>query len=85
EVIDDYLSFQNGAGGAKEVLRKYPHDFVLLSVHDEAPLALMASAPNWMRLYRDATSVLFVRKHSEAARLPAADRAAGETPTSDFP
>jgi hypothetical protein len=85
DVIDDYLSFHYGEAGAKEVLRKYRHDFILLSADDEPALALMASAPDWMRLYRDATCVLFVRADSDAARMPAIDVTADETPPSDFP
>jgi hypothetical protein len=85
DVIDDYLSFQYGEAGAKEVLRKYPHDFVLLSPDDEAASALMASSPDWMRLYRDATCVLFVRTDSAAAKIPALAVSAPQTPPSFFP
>lgn len=85
EVIDDYLSFQNGAAGAKELLRKYPHDFVILNVDDGAALALMDSMPDWTRLYSDATCVLFARTGSGAARVRAVKVSAHETPPSDFP
>ncbi len=84
-VIDDYLSFQNGAVGAKEVLQKYPHDFVLLSADDEPASALMESSPDWRRLYRDATCVLFVRTDSAAAKIPAMVVLGPQTPPSFFP
>jgi hypothetical protein len=84
-VIDDYLAFQYGEPGAKNVLRKYPHDFILLSPNDEAALALIASAPEWKRIYRDGTCILFARADSEAAKIPAVDVTAQSTPPSYFP
>jgi hypothetical protein len=84
-VIDDYLTFQYGGSGAKEVLRKYPHDFILLSPHDEMPLALIAAASEWKRIYRDGTCILFARADSEAAKISAVEVTAQSTPASYFP
>jgi len=84
-VIDDYLAIQYGEPRARDVLRKYPHDFILLSPHDEAAIALVAAAPEWKRSYRDANCILFVRADSEAAQTPAVDVDAEDTPASFFP
>ena len=85
DVIDDYLTFQYGEAGAKDVLRKYHHDFILLSPNDEGALAVMASAAEWKQLYRDAACILFVRADSEAAQIPAMDIPKRETPAGYFP
>jgi hypothetical protein len=84
-VIDDYLAFHYGAASASDMLRKYPHDFILLSPNDEAALGLMASAPEWKRLYRDGSCILFARTDSAAAQIPAVDVPPQRTPPSDFP
>jgi hypothetical protein len=84
-VIDDYLTFQYGELGGKEILRKYPHDFILLSPNDESALALVGAAPQWKRIYRDGTCILFARADSEAAKMPAVDNSAHNTPPSYFP
>jgi len=81
-VIDDYLAFQYGA---KDVLRKYPHDFVLLNPNDEAALAVMASAHEWNRIYRDGSCILFARADSEAGRIVAVDVPSQLTSDSYFP
>ena len=85
DVVDDYLAFHYGAAGAKEVLRKYRHDFILLSPNDEAALAVTASAPEWKQLYRDGSCVLFVRTDSTAAEISPVIVAPRDTPPSDFP
>jgi len=85
KVIDDYLTFQYGESGAKEVLRKYPHDFILLSPNDEVALALIAAASEWKRIYRDGTCILFARADSEAAKIPVVEVTAQSTPASYFP
>ncbi len=84
-VIDDYLTFQSGEPGAKDVLRKYPHDFILLSPNDEPALALVGAAPEWKRIYRDRSSSLFARADSEAAKIPAVDVSTQSAPPSYFP
>jgi hypothetical protein len=83
--IDDYLAFQYGEPGAKEVLRKYPHDFILLSTKSESALSLVGAAPEWKPIYRDRNSILFARGDSEAARIPAVDAGAQSPPPSYFP
>lgn len=85
DVIDDYLAFHFGEPDAKEVLRKYPHDFILLSPNDETALAVMASAPGWKQLYRDGSCIVFARANSEAARIPAVTVPPQHTPPSYFP
>jgi hypothetical protein len=84
-VIDDYLAFQYGESGAKDVLRKYPHDFILLSRSNEYPLSLVGAAPEWKPIYRDRNSILFARADSEAAKIPAVDVSAQSPPSSYFP
>ena len=70
-VIDDYLAFQSGQPSAKDVLRKFPHDFIVLSRGDESALAVVGAAPEWKSIYRDGGSILFARADSEAAKIPA--------------
>jgi hypothetical protein len=84
-VIDNYLAFHFGAPIAKGFLSQYPHDFVLIDNSDIAPLAQASAAPQWKCLYRDATCSLFVRANSSAARFPATNVSAHDTPASYFP
>ena len=84
-VIDDYLTFQYGEPGAKSVLRKYPHDFILLSARSESALSLVRAAPEWKPIYRDSGSILFARVDSVAARIPPVEVSAEDTPASYFP
>ena len=85
QVIDDYLAFHFGEGGAGAVLRKYPHDFILLRSHDAPALAVMAAASDWKAIYRDASCVLFARAESDAGKIPSVVVSAQETPASYFP
>ena len=85
EVIDDYLTFQFGETGAKEVLRKYPHDFILLSPKNEAVLAVVEAAPEWKRIYRDGSCILFARADSAAAKIATVDVPTQRTPADYFP
>jgi hypothetical protein len=84
-VIDDYLTFQYGEPGAKDVLRKYPHDFILLSPNDGSALALVGAELEWKAIYRDRSSILFARADSEAAKIRTVDVAAQIPPPSYFP
>lgn len=85
QVINDYLALHYGKPGAINVLREYPHDYVLLSPDDEPALAVMATAPEWRQIYRDANCILFVRTDSTAAKIPAVVVSAQNTPRSYFP
>ena len=85
EVIGDYLAFHYGEAGAKDVLRKYSHDFILLSPNDKPALALMASVPEWKRLYRDGSCILFARRDSAAAQISPVIIAPRDTLPSYFP
>ncbi len=84
-VIDDYLAFHFGDADAKDFLRKYPHDFVLLTPSNQAALEVMESAPVWKQIYRDGSCILFTRANSEAAKVSAVEVLAQETPPSYFP
>jgi hypothetical protein len=85
EVIDDYLAFHYGGPRAAEVLRKYPHDFILMSPNDDAALESIDAATEWKRIYRDANSVLYARADSAAAQIPPVDLQAERAPASYFP
>jgi hypothetical protein len=85
DVIEDYLAFDLGAADAQEVLRKYPHDFVLLRTNDVAALAVIGATRYWTRIYRDGSCVLFARSDSTAAKIPAVEVPAQLTPHSYFP
>lgn len=85
QVIDDYFAFYYGAADARNFLQKYPHDLLLLSPEDKAPLALLSTAPEWKRPYRDGSCILFVRADSEAAKIPAVEVSPHDTPASYFP
>jgi hypothetical protein len=84
-VIDDYLAFDSGATGAERVLRKYPHDFILLGPNNHAALAVTEAAPKWKRIYRDRNCVLFARADLAAARIVSVEVPAQFTPASNFP
>jgi hypothetical protein len=84
-VIDDYLTLQYGEPGGKDVLRKYPHDFILLSARSESALSLVEAAPEWKPIYRDSSCILFARADSAAARIPPVEVSAKDTPASYFP
>jgi hypothetical protein len=85
EVIDDYLAFQFGPADSKNVLRKYPHDFILLNRNDQAALAVVEAAPGWKRVYSDGSCILFARANSAAAKIPVVELSFEQTPPSDFP
>ncbi len=85
DVIEDYLAFDLGAPAAQTVLRKYPHDFVLLRINDVAALAVVTATAQWTRIYRDGSCVLFVRSDSAAAKIPAVEVPQQLTPASYFP
>jgi hypothetical protein len=64
-VIDEYVAFYFALPQAGQVLRAYPHDFVLIP--PTAPvLALLQKTPGWKLLYHDKNAVLYARA-SEAA------------------
>jgi hypothetical protein len=85
DVIDDYLAFDLGASDAKAVLRKYRHDFILLSPSDETALAVVAATPEWRRIYRDESCILFARAGSAAAKIAPVEVPPQFTPASYFP
>ncbi len=80
EVIRDYLAFHYAGSGARETLRKYRHDFILLPVKDVPAYGLVSSLKDWTLIYRDQTCALFARADSAAARLPGVPQS--EDPTS---
>lgn len=69
EVIRDYLAFHYATPRARETLRKYHHDFILLPVKGSPAYELVKSLKDWSLIYRDKTCALFARADSDAARL----------------
>jgi len=67
-IIDQYLSFRFGKRDALEVLKAYPHQFVLIPPSSAAD-TVMAKATGWKLIYHDQDSALFARADSPAARL----------------
>jgi hypothetical protein len=68
-VLHDYLQFYFNFADAEQVLRAYPHDFVLIP--PDAPIAgPLEKNPGWKLLYRDRTALLFARGESAAAKIP---------------
>ena len=68
-VLHDYLEFYFNFANAGEVLRAYPHDFVLIP--PDAPIsAPLEKNPDWKLVYRDRTALLFARADSAAAKIP---------------
>lgn len=69
KVIVDYINFYFNLARASEVLRAYPHDFVLIPPKSEA-YAPMTRRAGWKLIYRDPAAVLFARAGSPAAAMP---------------
>ncbi len=69
-VVQDYLEFANNMAGGSHMLAAYPHDFVL-AVRDSPSAKLMASEHDWRLIYSDPVAVLYARKGSDAANIPA--------------
>jgi hypothetical protein len=68
-VLHDYLQFYFNFADAEEVLRAYPHDFVLIP--PDAPIsAPLEKNHDWKLVYRDRTALLFARADSAAAKIP---------------
>jgi fluoride ion exporter CrcB/FEX len=68
-VIEDYVDFHFDLPGATQVVRHYPHNFVLVPPLSK-PYAFMEKSPGWKLLYRDHDSALFARQGSSGAKLP---------------
>ncbi len=83
KVIDDYLTFYFNRPGAAEVLKRYPHDFVLIPIKCKAYL-LMTASREWKLVYHDADAALFAPGGSPAARIPGAP-VTGTPPPNLFP
>jgi hypothetical protein len=69
KVFDDYLTFYFNRPGAGEVLKRYPHDFVLIPINCKAYL-LMNASRRWKLVYHDADAALFAPAGSPAAGIP---------------
>ncbi len=68
QVLQDYIAFYFNLPGAAQVLRSYPHDFVLIPPTAEAH-TLMEKEPGWKLIYSDQDCVLYARDGSGAAKL----------------
>jgi hypothetical protein len=82
-VINDYLTFYFNRPGAAEVLKRYPHDFVLIPIRCRAYLMINASR-GWKLVYHDADAALFAPVGSPAAGIPGAP-VSGATLPNFFP
>lgn len=82
--IDDYVAFYFDLPRASEVLRAYPHDFVLIPPSAPA-FALMQKAPGWKLLYHDGNAVLYARASDAAGKIAGAPIDGGATATMYFP
>jgi hypothetical protein len=68
-VLSDYLQFYFDFVHAGEVLRDYPHDFILIPPSAPIVRSLEKNA-DWKVVYHDRGTVLFARANSTAARIP---------------
>ncbi len=73
----DYAIFYQGLEGAQQLLDGYPHDFVLMGVHDKGTDVVRRDA-RWHLLYSDQTAALFGR-----AALPGTEPVVGNVADSD--
>jgi hypothetical protein len=69
QITQDYLTFYLQRPGADQVLKRYPHDFILIPPAAKAYDSMM-STPGWRLIYHDRKSALFARLGSQAAELP---------------
>jgi hypothetical protein len=83
DVIAEYAAFQAGRPESAALLKKYPHDYVLLE--PSLPVFdLMTRRSDWKLIYRDAHAALFARADSAAAKI-AGVPVYGEAPPDYFP
>lgn len=81
----DYISFAFvGGAKAKSMLRRYPHDYVLVQAGDRA-CRFMMRQPGWKLIYRDPVAALFARAASAAARIRGVPVLRAAAPPSFFP
>ena len=71
----DYARFFYGMDGSEKLLDAYPHDYVLIGVHDKGA-DLVRRDPRWHLLYSDQTSALFGR-HAIPGEAPVVGNVAG--------
>src|SRR5208282_5602084 len=69
----------------KELLVKYPHDFVLVGQKNDPAYKLIVAQPGWKQIYRDDSCVLFARDTSAAAKLAPITVSVKDTPENSFP
>jgi len=82
-VIRDYIRFRFGLTGAAQVLKDYPHDYVLVPPNSKA-YSVTITEPNWQLLYRDSQAAVFGHAGLKSAELPS-QRFAGPLPQFRFP
>jgi hypothetical protein len=71
----DSARFFYGMEGSATLLDAYPHDYVLMGVHDKGADVVRAD-PRWHLLYSDQTAALFGR-HAIPGEGPVAGNVAG--------
>jgi hypothetical protein len=71
----DYARFFYGMDGSEKLLEAYPHDYVLMGVHDKGA-DLVRKDPRWHLLYSDQTAALFGRQ-AIAGEAPVVGNVAG--------
>jgi hypothetical protein len=71
----DYARFFYGMDGSDKLLDAYPHDYVLMGVHDKGADVVRAD-PRWHLLYSDQTAALFGR-HAIPGEAPVVGNVAG--------
>ncbi len=67
-VVHDYFDFFLDRPRAADVLKSYPHDFVLITPRAPAR-ALMERSADWKLIYSDRDAMLFARADSRSARI----------------
>jgi hypothetical protein len=82
-VIQDYLRFHFGLAGAAQVLKDYPHDYVLVPVGSKA-YTVTIKDPAWKLLYRDPQAAVFGHDRLKGVAL-SSERFEGPVPQFRFP
>ncbi len=83
-VLEDAVIFYYDLPGAAEVLRSYPHDFVLIPPNSRAHV-LMEKMAEWKLIYSDQDCVLYARSDSPAAKLSGIPVIGAAAPSQYFP
>jgi hypothetical protein len=84
-VQNDYISFAfRGGAAARAMLKRYPHDYVLVETRYRTYRFMMRQA-GWKLIYRDPVAALFARTDSPATRIAGVPILRDKAPQSFFP